>query len=173
MDSKFKMYEWKKYKDYYREENGEIIWNDNAPNAALESYRLYSSQIQKLNEFPTERKTGLFSMFEKSKEKTVQNVQVSLVDKATSFLISYNQGVEINTRLTSSNFIYIDSSKEVYTNVLDIPSRDMNGFKIIETFKKHDRVIVMWNVSRLDFISVFYFDENQKISRMQEYICGK
>ena len=60
-DQKYKMYLWKQKKEYYTEENGKILFKEDTPMEIIESYELWQKQMQKLNDFPTKRTSGLFS----------------------------------------------------------------------------------------------------------------
>lgn len=42
---------WRRYKAYYIEKDGQVIWQDNAPKEAIQSYEYYCRQLEQLANF--------------------------------------------------------------------------------------------------------------------------
>lgn len=62
------MYEWRKYKAYYSEENGVVSFRQDTPQHVLDSYAKYAAQQEAMHDFATRndlkkkrKNTGLFS----------------------------------------------------------------------------------------------------------------
>lgn len=171
-DSKYKAYLWKQHREYYREDQGEILFNEDTPQEILESYELWKKQLQKLNEFPTERKSGLFSIFEKSDKKAIQPQSANCVSKAKEFIRIQCSSRNFNMADVSSDLVFIGFDKSLYTSLANI-KRYIGKPLFHETLKKQDKVIVMWSLEESDMITVFWFRDQIKIYRVQEYICTK
>lgn len=170
-DPKFKAYLWKQHKEYYREENGNIFFHDGTPQEILDSYQLWKSQIQKLNEFPTTRKSGLFSIFEKPEKKLVTGSN-SNIEKARAFInVQCSKGA-FNQMDVTQDFIFIGCDKNLITSIEKI-KRYQGIPSFHDSFKKQNKVIVLWSVENADFVTVFWFHENNQIYRVQEYVCSQ
>lgn len=169
-DSKYDMYQWKAKKEYYTENNGEIIFKDDTPDEILQSYRLWQDQIKRLNEFPTKRGQGLFSFLDHSKPG-VKKTEPSLIGTAKTFFKNRSEGTGFDHSLFNKSFIFIDSKKRVYSSVSNIPLDLNEEYTIQECFKKSDSIVILWTTASKDMVTVFWFDKNSKISKIQEFIC--
>ena len=85
-DQKYKMYLWKQKKEYYTEENGKILFKEDTPMEIIESYELWQKQMQKLNDFPTKRTSGLFSFLERVAMKLYTSYNIKIVIIYISFI---------------------------------------------------------------------------------------
>ena len=107
-DQKYKMYFWKQKKEYYTEENGKILFKEDTPMEIIESYELWQKQMQKLNDFPTKRTSGLFSFLERdTKEKPKQEPAKALM-LAKAFIQRQNEGLDFSKEMFAPGFIMID-----------------------------------------------------------------
>jgi len=68
MTQDYSMYEWRKYKQYYTEQEGKILFKEDTPSFVLESYQKEMAQYQGLQDF-AKRKNSKTSILFKSKKK--------------------------------------------------------------------------------------------------------
>ncbi|WP_305179621.1 hypothetical protein [Dubosiella newyorkensis] len=68
MAQDYSMYEWRKYKQYYTEQEGKILFKEDTPSFVLESYQKEMAQYQGLQDF-AKRKNSKTSILFKSKKK--------------------------------------------------------------------------------------------------------
>ena len=173
MAGKFESYEWKKYKQYYTEENGQVIFNEDTPQFVLDSYALYQKQIGDLQAFPTKKTSGLFGgIFTKSEPKK-ENVKPIIkaepkAPMAREFVTSRNIGKMIDTTTISNNIIYMDVNRNVYTSIKQASFVEHPDFEIQTILEKKNCVMVLWNYPGMDVITTFWFADG-KITRIQDF----
>lgn len=173
-DSKYSMYLWKQHKEYYTQQDGNIIFKEDTPQEILDSYQAYKDQMDRLTNFPTSRsKGGILSMFDKSNKSESKKTTVSEnVELAKQFIAFQNEEKEFSVNALSNDFIFIHYDKKLGTSLSEV-NKYTSGYQIQECFKKQDKVCIMWKQQSLELITVFWFDEKNKMKRIQEYICQK
>lgn len=171
-DQKYKMYLWKQKKEYYTEENGKILFKEDTPMEIIESYELWQKQMQKLNDFPTKRASGLFSFLERdTKEKPKQEPAKALM-LAKAFIQRQNEGLDFSKEMFAPGFIMIDAYKKVYTSYLQIPKYNTKKYMIQTYLKNNDTIALLWTMEDMDKVTIFTFDKDKKITKVQEFVCS-
>ena len=173
MTGKFESYEWKKYKQYYTEQDGKVVFKEDTPEFVLESYSLYQKQIGDLQAFPAKKTGGLFGGFFSKQEKS-NDVKPTIEKKqndasiAKEFVVSRNIGKILDMTKFSNNLIYMDGKKNVYTSLKQVSFEAHENYEIQSVLEKKGCVMVLWNYPGMDVITVCWFNDG-RINRIQDF----
>ena len=66
----------------------------------------------------------------------------------------------------------IDAYKKVYTSYLQIPKYNTKKYMIQTHLKNNDMIALLWTIEDMDKVTIFTFDKDKKITKVQEFVCS-
>lgn len=163
MSSSYGPYEWRRHKEYYTEQNGQVVFKEDTPADVLESYRLYQEQIGNLERFATEKGGNhLFSFF-KQKEHASSDVQRGLAQR---FVENINEGKALPSDWFHFDCLFHDGKGNRFSPD-EIPSGKQE-YRVVRCVDQGQRSIVFWKTKTHAMITVVNFKEN-RITQVRQY----
>lgn len=164
MSFDYSMYEWRKHKEYYTDNNGVIEFAANTPVHVLESYEKYCQQQQAMNDFATRkdlersRKTTFFQKRRKSNKNE---------KSMNGWLEALKNGDRLTQEYFAATSVHIDENGNAQVGIDEWPGKHYIFEEMIEDPYK---AICIGKKKGIPCVAVIRFDENHKILQIQDYI---
>ncbi|EOS60244.1 hypothetical protein C815_01624 [Firmicutes bacterium M10-2] len=164
MSFDYSMYEWRKHKEYYTDNNGVIEFTADTPAHVLKSYEKYCQQQQALNDFATRKdleRSKKIPFFQK-KRKPDKNEQPT-----NGWLEALKSEDPLSQEWFSTTFVHIDENGKAQVGINELQKNDYTFEEMIEDPYK---AFCIGKKKGTPCVIVVRFDENHKILQIQDYI---
>lgn len=156
-------YEWRRHKEYYSEQNGQVTFREDTPAEILESYQEYINQIDSLERFATEKGGNRLLSFLNPKKEKASASQRGLAQR---FVEYYNEGKDFPKAWFAFDFVYHDGQGNTLKKDQLVPQKQ--DYRIVRCVDHNHQSMVFWKSDTSAWITVVTCQDDQ-IVQIRQY----
>ncbi|MEY8257489.1 hypothetical protein AAK706_07125 [Erysipelotrichaceae bacterium 66-17] len=158
------MYEWRKYKAYYSEENGVVSFRQDTPQHVLDSYAKYAAQQEAMHDFATrndlKKKKGQ-GFFARPK------MPARSVSEEPFLFEALKKKKSLRPDWFASSVVHIDENGNASVGFSKL---DFSNVQYEEWLAKEDKYVLIGTKDSCPLVSVIVTDRKRKIIQIQDFI---